>query len=122
MIDVYVGARETLQSVLDVRQVAVKDKPVPLAQETLLGVECTVEAEASVGKFTSCLPHFNHFLPTALNVNPTAPGQLEVYAQIGKSMREHRKVLEEEKNCRKNRERLDWKKRWPPRNTSKCVE
>ena len=76
----YVDAGAQLESVLDERQVEAKDKRVGLAQDTLLGVTCTFEAEATLGEFTSCLRHVTHFLPTATNLNPAAPWQLAVYA------------------------------------------
>ena len=41
---VYVGAGDPLESALDVRKVAAKDKRVSLAKETLLGVACTFRA------------------------------------------------------------------------------
>ena len=77
---VYGGASETLELVLDVRQVAAKDKRVLLAQETLLVVACTFEAVATLGEFTSCISPDTQFLPTGTNLNPAATWQMEVDA------------------------------------------
>ena len=50
---VYLGAGEPLESVLDARHVAANDKRVQLGQETLLGLACTFDTDATLGEFTS---------------------------------------------------------------------
>ena len=85
MIAVYVGGGEPLESVLDMGQVAMIAKRVPLDQEYLDGMACSLEPVATLAEFTSCLRHASQVTPTATDMNTAAPFPLEIYADDLKS-------------------------------------
>ena len=77
---VYVGAGRPLEAILDDRQVAKAHQREPLPQTTVRGDECGVEPEATIEAFTSCLRFTTRITPTATDLNPAAPWQIELYA------------------------------------------
>ena len=74
------GPGRPLERILDDRQVAKAEQREPLPQTTVRGDECEFEPEARLAAFTSCLRYTTRFTPTATDLNPAAPWQIELYA------------------------------------------
>ena len=77
---VYVGADQPVERILDDRQVAKDEQREPLPQTTIRGDESDFEPEASLAAFTRCLRYTMRIMPTANDLNPAAPSQIELYA------------------------------------------
>ena len=78
---VYVGAGQPVERVLNARQLGHADKGIPLPQTTLRGAVCDFQPGATVGAFISWLRYATHFTPTAQDLNPATPWEIEVYGQ-----------------------------------------
>ena len=81
MNTVFVGAGQSLERILDARQLVPIDNRIPLSQTTVLGAASSSEPRATLGEFKSCLRHASHFTQTARDLNPATAWQLDVYSE-----------------------------------------
>ena len=77
---VYLGAGQRLEQISVERRGDPAALRVAMPETNLRGDECTLEAEATLGAFTSFLRYSTRFTATATHLNPAAPWQVELYA------------------------------------------